>query len=216
MGLTSFLIFSESENTLSSSSGTEGNELVSPGSESYVFIMFNDRDCEWMKNKLLDLLENQHQFKCRVHYRDFEPGGVFYDTMSNSVYTSYKNIAVYSNNFLNSTHCWYELEQAEQRLLDQNDNSLVIIRIDGADLRKLPRTLRNRSVIDYDSNHEQPYWEKRLLQFLKVPVAERSARKIVTKLADTPAASGGKNDQVITHYNRLDSTKSDDTVISYV
>lgn len=202
--------------TLSSSSGSEEKELDSPGVESYVFIMFNERDCKWMKNKLLHLLEKQHKLKCRVHYRDFYPGRVFYETMSESVYASYKNIVVYSKNFLKSTNCCYELEQAEQRLLSENDNSLVIIRIDDADLQELPRTLQNRSVIDYDSNHEKPYWEKKLLQFLKVPVAVRSERKIATVMTGRPAASEAKNALAITRYNRLDSTKSDDTVISSV
>ncbi|RMX51729.1 hypothetical protein pdam_00011739 [Pocillopora damicornis] len=202
--------------TLSSSSGSEEKELNSPGVESYVFIMFNERDCKWMKNKLLHLLEKQHKLKCRVHYRDFYPGRVFYETMSESVYASYKNIVVYSKNFLKSTNCCYELEQAEQRLLSENDNSLVIIRIDDADLQELPRTLQNRSVIDYDSNHEKPYWEKKLLQFLKVPVAVRSERKIATVMTGRPAASEAKNALAITRYNRLDSTKSDDTVISSV
>lgn len=201
---------------MSSSSGSEEKELDSPGVESYVFIMFNERDCKWMKSKLLHLLEKQHKLKCRVHYRDFYPGRVFYETMSESVYASYKNIVVYSKNFLKSTNCCYELEQAEQRLLSENDNSLVIIRIDDADLQELPRTLQNRSVIDYDSNHEKPYWEKKLLQFLKVPVAVRSERKIATVMTGRPAASEAKNAPAITRYNRLDSTKSDDTVISSV
>lgn len=46
---------------------------------------------------------------------------------------------------------------------------MVIIRIDDVDLGSLPEDLRERSVIDYGSNHEKPHWKRKLLEFLGVP-----------------------------------------------
>lgn len=143
-----------------------------PGPENYdydVFIMFNGCDSKWVEEKLLPLLEGEYRLRCRVHYRDFRAGGSFYDQMSDSIHKSYKNVVVYSMKFLNSCFCAYELNQAKQRLLSRNDDSLVIIRIDGADLGLLPEGLRGRSVIDYGSNRERPHWKRKLLVFLGVP-----------------------------------------------
>ena len=189
--------------------------------------MFNKEDSEWMKNNLLHLLEETHHLKCRIHYRDFEVGSVFYESMSDSIYTSYKNIAVYSKNFLNSGYCQYELHQAEQRLLSKNDDSLVIIRIDEADLRKLPEGLRNRSVIDYDSSLERPHWEKKLLKFLNVrddsgkpratAHAKQNSEDNKNSNADhTMTVSTANNGRVRTHIDRLNSTNSTDTEVSFV
>ncbi|XP_027036972.1 uncharacterized protein LOC113665473 [Pocillopora damicornis] len=143
-----------------------------------VFIIFNGDDNEWVKDELLPLLEGQHGFKCRVHYRDFRAGGVIYELMSDSISKSYKNVVVYSRNFLKSGFCDFELNQAKHRLLRKNDDSLVIIRKDDVDLRSLPEDLRERSVIDYGSNHEKPHWERKLIEFLKKPNKNRHESQI--------------------------------------
>ena len=140
-----------------------------------------------MVKELLPLIEEQHGFKCRVHYRDFIPGGIIYNLMSDHVNKSYKNVAVYSKNFLKSGFCDFELNQAKHRLLRKNDDSLVIIRKDDVDLSSLPEDLRDRSVIDYGSNHEKPHWKRKLIEFLKLP-----------------------------NKNRHESTKSTDTVVSSI
>lgn len=152
-----------------------------------VFIIFNSDDNELVKDELLPLIEGQHGFKCRVHYRDFRAGGIIYDLMSDSISKSYKNVVVYSRNFLKSGFCDFELNQAKHRLLRKNDDSLVIIRKDDVDLRSLPEDLQERSVIDYGSNHEKPHWERKLIEFLKLP-----------------------------NKNRHESTKSNDTVVSSI
>ena len=152
-----------------------------------MFIIFNGDDDEWVVKELLPLIEEQHVFKCRVHYSDFRAGGIIYEQMSDSISKSYKNVVVYSRNFLSSGFCKFELNQAKQRLLRNNDDSLVIIRIDDVNLSSLPEDLRERSVIDYGSNHEKPHWERKLIEFLKLP-----------------------------NKNRHESTKSNDTVVSSI
>lgn len=89
--------------------------------------------------------------------------------MAESVYNSYKIIAVLSNNFLNSNYCSYELNIAKYRLLNRRDESLIVIRIDKGDYRKLPRELRKRNFIDYSNSLERPLWESKLLTFLNAP-----------------------------------------------
>ena len=89
--------------------------------------------------------------------------------MADSVEKSFKIIAVYSKNFLESPFCRHELELAKYRQISQGDDCLVIIRIDDAEFNKLPKGLQERSVIDYVNPMERLCWMDRLRQFLQVP-----------------------------------------------
>lgn len=47
------------------------------------------------------------------------------------------------------------------------DSSLLLIRIDDADKKKLPKPLRRRTFLDYSSASERIDWEQRLLRHIK-------------------------------------------------
>lgn len=170
-----------------------------------------------MKNRLLRLLEGKHHLKCCVHYRDFQPGSVFYDSMAESVSKSFKIIAVYSRNFLRSHFCTYELELAKYRLLTQRDNCLVVIRIDGTNCESLPRGLRERSVIDYFSTLERPLWMVRLLRFLDVPEDSDNQNAVTGQERNTNNRRDSRTGRRIrSSFMRLNSTSSSDTTVSFV
>lgn len=135
----------------------------------HAFIIYSQDDSHWVHGKLLPLLEETHHLKCCIHYRDFVPGKPFTESMAESVYNSYKIIAVLSSNFLKSNYCSYELNIAKYRLLNRKDDCLIMIRLDKEDCHKLPRVLRKRTFIDYSNSLERPLWEDKLLRFLKVP-----------------------------------------------
>lgn len=139
------------------------------GFEYDAFIIYSQMDQLWISERLLPLLEERNEVKCCIHYRDFKPGKVFYDSMAECVYKSFKIIAVLSNNFFDSNYCSYELNIAKYRLLNARDDSLIMIRIDNVDREKLPRKLQKRSFIDYFNPLERPFWEKKLLKFLNAP-----------------------------------------------
>ena len=172
-----------------------------------------------MKNKLVHLLEDKHHLKCCIHYRDFKPGSTFYDSMAESVQKSYKIIAVYSRNFLKSRYCTHELDLAKYRLLNQRDNSLVIIRIDGTDCKRLPPELRERTLIDYHTALERPLWINRLLRFLDVPEDPSHNQRAATgqdrdnNNCNNFSTTGRK---VKNSFVRLNSTSSTDTTVSCV
>ncbi len=134
----------------------------------HAFIIYSQEDSHWVTGKLLPFLEEKNRLKCCIHYRDFTPGKPFQECMAESVYNSHKIIAVLSGNFLKSNYCSYELNIAKYRLLNKRDDSLIIIRIDKEDCRKLPRELRKRNFIDYSNSLERPLWESKLLRFLDV------------------------------------------------
>jgi len=188
----------------------------------HAFIIYNHADTFWVTKKLLPLLEEKHHLKCCIHYRDFAPGRPFQDSMAESVYKSYKIIAVFSSNFLKSNYCSYELNIAKYRLLNRGDNSLIMIRIDEADSKNLPRELRKRNFIDYCNPLERPFWEDKVLKFLDVQNDELNDQSTTTQQIFYNNNNSNNNSIIIsksnhrTDFNRLNSTTSNDTVISVV
>ena len=142
----------------------------------------------------------------------------FMDSMAESVYNSYKIIAVLSSNFLQSKYCHHELQLAQYRLLNQRDDSLIIIRIDKTDPSSLPRELRKRNFIDYADALERPFWKSRLLKFLN-PSIPKSGNEDVFMEQDQDNNNGTLDDSVRPRrigFDRLNSTVSNTTEVSIV
>ena len=185
----------------------------------HAFIIYNKADQVWVSSKLLPLLEEKHHLKCCVHLRDFAPGQPFQESMAESVYKSYKIIAVLSSNLLKSNYCIYELNIAKYRLLNRKDDSLIMIRVDEANSKELPRELRKRNFIDYCNPFERPFWEEKLLKFLNVQddhcISESatSQQNGFDSNKNNCSVIAGRNDERVT-VNRLNSTTSHSTEIS--
>ena len=145
------------------------------------------------------------------------PGTNFMDSMADSVYNSYKIIAVLSSNFLKSKYCNHELDLAKYRRLNKQDDCLVIIRIDQTDCNKLPEDLKMLSLIDYVNIIERPFWKAKLLKFLEAP--DESAGNESTE-QDNENNNSTPDDSIVPRsrngIDRLNSTTSTDTEISIV
>ena len=59
------------------------------------------------------------------------------------------------------------MDMALGRSLDRGDDSVIVIKYDDVDTRKLPKALRQRSYIDYRKLTEKEMWERRLVDCLK-------------------------------------------------
>ena len=169
-----------------------------------------------MSKQLLPFLEEEHHIKCCIHYRDFTPGLPFLDSMAESVYNSYKIIAVFSSNFLQSKYCNHELNLAQYRLLNRRDDSLIIIRIDKTDPSKLPHALQKRNFIDYSDALERPFWKDRLLKFLN-----SGSKSVSIELDNNNSALNDSNEEnehrsARAQFDRLNSTTSTATQISMI
>lgn len=169
-----------------------------------------------MSKELLPFLEEEHHIKCCIHYRDFTPGIPFLDSMAEAIYKSYKIIAVFSSNFLQSNYCEHELELAQYRLLNRRDDSLIIIRIDKTDPNNLPPALQKRNFIDYADALERPFWKGKLLKFLNsgnqgVSIEQDNNN---STLEDSNVQNGHSQRRV--EFDRLNSTISTATEISIV
>ncbi|KAL9955676.1 hypothetical protein ACROYT_G037030 [Oculina patagonica] len=194
-----------------------------PEFKYHAFIIYNHEDSHWVSKELLPFLEEEHNIKCCIHYRDFLPGVPFTESMAESVAKSYKIIAVFSSNFLQSNYCDYELSLAQYRLLNRRDDCLAIIRIDKTDPSNLPRELRKRSFIDYADAMERPFWKAKLLKFLNSGSERISMEQDHDKdldnnngTLDDSLEQNGYSQTRRTAFDRLNSTTSNATEISIV
>lgn len=128
-------------------------------------------ESDWVDNTLLPTLQS-HQFKCCVHWRDFLPGRVFHESIVDSVYNSYKVIAVVSTNFFDKENCLFEINHAVTRLMNQGDDCLILIKYDDVDLDIHLRSVLNRSYIDLPRPTDRSTWESRIVNVLKEAVIE--------------------------------------------
>ena len=131
------------------------------------FVIFSSQDSDWVVNTLIPTLEKKHGLKCCIHYRNFTPGVLFRDNVVDSVYKCRKTLAIVSTHFFDSNYCGSELDFALHRLMEKRDDSLVVIKLDKVDKRKLPMELQERSYIDYSKSVEKEAWEKKLVDCLK-------------------------------------------------
>lgn len=69
-----------------------------------------------------------------------------------------------SEQYMTSKFCREELEIALYRCIDEADSSLLMIKVDDISKKKLPRSLRRRTFLDYTNSSERRNWEQRLLK----------------------------------------------------
>ena len=110
------------------------------------------------------------------------------DNMAESVYKSRKVLAVVSKNYISSKFCRDELEMALYRSAEQGDSSVIVLRIDNVEHRKIPKSLRHKTYIDYADIREKSTWKKRLLKEVKPPPEKNNPKDstVVTR-QDPPA-----------------------------
>ena len=182
----------------------------------HAFIIYSSEDKSWVTGELLPFLEEESHLKCCVHYRDFMPGKPFEVNMAESVYNSYKVIAVFSKNLVLSNYCIHELDLAKHRLLKERDDSLVVMRIDKTDCEMLSRGLKKRSFIDYANPLEKPFWKNKLIKFLDTSkdLVEESRNEDKDNNNCFPNDFIEENQQKRTTYERTISTATEVSVIS--
>ena len=130
-----------------------------------MFVTFSSKDLSWVKATLIPVLEKENMNYC-IHNRDFELGKGILDNMADSVYRSKKVLAVMSRHYMDSKYCRGELEMALYRSTETGDSSLIVIRIDDIEKKRLPKALRNRTFLDYYEEKERKTWEERLVKHL--------------------------------------------------
>ena len=115
-----------------------------------------------MKETLLPLLDENNLKYC-VHDIHWEPGRYLNEQMVESVYQSRMVLVLLSKNYMKSNYCKEELYYAIYRNAEKGDRSLIVVKFDNMNVKKIPREIRNRTFIDTSWK----CWKEKLVKALK-------------------------------------------------
>ncbi|XP_061212856.1 toll-like receptor 2 [Neopsephotus bourkii] len=138
------------------------------------FISYSEPDAEWTKENLLGKLERDG-FKICYHERDFKPGHPVLGNIFYCIENSHKVIFVLSPSFVSSCWCQYELYFAEHRVLNENQDSLIMIVLEDLPphsvpqkFSKLRKLLKRKTYLKWSpEEHKQRMFWRQLEAVLK-------------------------------------------------
>lgn len=104
----------------------------------YALISYSEDDAPWTKATLLEKLET-NGFKVYYHERDFKPEHPFLGNIFYCIENRHKVLFVLSPSFVNSCWCQYELYFAEHRVLNENQDSLVMVVLEDLSINSIPQ-----------------------------------------------------------------------------
>ncbi|XP_005445685.3 toll-like receptor 2 [Falco cherrug] len=138
------------------------------------FISYSEHDANWTKENLLGKLEADG-FKICYHERDFKPGHPVLGNIFYCIENSHKVLFVLSPSFVNSCWCQYELYFAEHRVLNENQDSLIMVVLDDLPpnsvpqkFSKLRKLLKRKTYLKWSpEEHKQKMFWHQLTAVLK-------------------------------------------------
>ena len=89
----------------------------------------SDNDLEWVLNEMRPNLEEGPEPKrlCIGHARDFVPGTNLFDSITDAIHQSRKSIVILSPSYVDSELCYFEMQHAWKRLLEEGRDVLILI-----------------------------------------------------------------------------------------
>ncbi|XP_070183318.1 toll-like receptor 4 [Littorina saxatilis] len=112
-------------------------QILLNGTFTYdVFISYDSEDTGWVREHLTPELEDRLGLRLCLHERDFSPGRDIVDNIATMVQTSKKVLMVFSNTFVASHWCQFELSFCLQHAMDTED-ALIIVCVDDVASRDL-------------------------------------------------------------------------------
>ncbi|XP_054036004.1 toll-like receptor 2 [Dryobates pubescens] len=138
------------------------------------FVSYSEHDANWTKQNLLEKLE-MDGFKICYHERDFKPGHPVLGNIFYCIENSHKVLFVLSPSFVNSCWCQYELYFAEHRVLNENQDSLIMIVLEDLPpnsvpqkFSKLRKLLKRKTYLKWSpEEHKQKMFWRQLAAVLK-------------------------------------------------
>ncbi|KAK7108145.1 toll-like receptor 13 [Littorina saxatilis] len=101
-----------------------------------VFVSHDSDDSLWVRKHLMSELEDRLGLRLCLHERDFIPGRDIVDNIATMVQSSKKVLMVFSNAFVASQWCQFELSFCLQHAMDTED-ALIIVCVDDVASRDL-------------------------------------------------------------------------------
>ena len=141
------------------------------------FVAYEERDENWVFNELIPNVEvGANAMRLYIGIRDDELGQYRVEAVIDGIERSKKTLIVLSPHFMESEWCYFEMQIAQHRLLDEGRDVIVPILLqpipDDKMTRLLRKLLRIKGVLEYteDPVGKELFWQKLKLLKLKRPV----------------------------------------------
>ncbi|XP_063314606.1 toll-like receptor 2 [Pelobates fuscus] len=145
------------------------------------FVSYSEMDSEWVENMMAQELENSApSLKLCLHKRDFVPGKWIIDNIIDAMEKSYKTLFILSENFVQSEWCKYELEFSHFRLLDENNDTAILILLEPIEKESMPKRfyklrklMNTKTYMEWPADEEEQklFWEN-LRTILQIEYAD--------------------------------------------
>ncbi|KAI4883304.1 hypothetical protein NFI96_001575, partial [Prochilodus magdalenae] len=131
------------------------------------FVSYSQRDAEWVEEILVPKLEGaQPPFSLCLHKRDFLPGRWIVDSIIDSIERSHRTLFVLSEHFVTSEWCRYELDFSHFRIIDEHNDSAVLVLLEPIPKETVPkRFCKLRKIMNSRTYLEWPQEEERREEF---------------------------------------------------
>ncbi|KAL5005795.1 hypothetical protein ScPMuIL_016953 [Solemya velum] len=130
-----------------------------------VFISYSSDDLAWVKGMLFWKLRDEKYAIC-VDFKDFQAGQTIQKNIMEAIYKSRKTLVVMSKNFLKSLWGNYELQQAHNKALLKQEDSLVLVKLDEC---QVPAVWLGKTFLDYANEDVRPHFWTRLFTAMGDP-----------------------------------------------
>ncbi len=138
-----------------SSEQTPAGSLEECEFDAFVSYAEEDNDCA---ARILSVLEEENNFRCLQHHRDFDPGPTIMENIAHAVTSSRLTLLVVSKHFLQSQWCEQELTQAES----YGRHVLVVMRVGGIPTQELNSTIARHIASHVYLEEDDPDFGKKL------------------------------------------------------
>ena len=126
------------------------------------FVSFVHENDDFVLNHLRPFLEDLHQYRLLIHYRDFHVGEDIAANILHSINKSARIIIVLSEEFIGSRWGAFEFEQAFYSILKSKTQKLIVIVMDNKVLQTENDTIVHRitTTKTYVSRDDRLFWKK--------------------------------------------------------
>ena len=131
-----------------------------------VFVSYADEDRGFVRNEIVEKLENDNKMTLLVHDRDFIAGEFVGDNIIKAVTNSRKTLIVLSKDFLKSQWCMYELNMARMEAISRGESVICVIKKENIPTKMMPlevlNVMQHQTYIDYPQEEEfiQAFWDR--------------------------------------------------------
>ena len=154
--------------------GDDDDENGMPRYDAYV--TYHREDEDWVDGELLANIEKgEEPFKLCLRTRDIRAGRLIFNELSLHIQRSRKILVILSPHFVENNWCYFELNMAHHRVLEENSSVLIFVILEDIPNKKLTLLLRQlfcraQCLKWPDDRYGQNLFWQRLREELKRPV----------------------------------------------